>query len=58
MVLVLAKGIVYLDSHLAQLELLKEFGFRVSSETKKEVGIEGCLDYYHYMLAKRDQLTF
>jgi len=46
------------DSHLAQLQLLKEFGFRISSETRREAGIAGCLDYYHYMLAKRDQLPF
>ncbi len=46
------------DSHLAQLQLLKDFGFRVSSETRREVGIEGCLSYYHYILAKRDQLPF
>lgn len=46
------------DSHLAQLHLLKEFGFRVSGETKREVGIAGCLDYYHSMLEKRSQLPF
>lgn len=40
------------------LELLKEFGFRVSPESKKEQGIEGCLDYYCSMLAKRDSLPF
>lgn len=45
-------------SHLAQLELLKEFGFRVSSETRKETGIEGCMEYYNYMMAKREQLPF
>lgn len=46
------------NSHLEQLNLLREFGFRVSSETKKAVGIEGCLDYYQHMLAKRSQLPF
>lgn len=46
------------NSHLAQLQLLKDFGFRVSSETKREIGIEGCLDYYQKMLAKRDKLPF
>jgi DNA ligase (NAD+) len=46
------------NTHSAQLELLKEFGFRVSAETQKKSGIEGCLEYYHYMLAKRDQLPF
>ncbi|HAT8178425.1 TPA: NAD-dependent DNA ligase LigA [Legionella pneumophila] len=46
------------NSHLEQLNLLKEFGFRVSPETRKEVGVEGCLNYYQYMLAKRNQLPF
>ncbi|BCA96118.1 DNA ligase [Legionella antarctica] len=45
-------------SHLLQLQLLKDFGFRVSSETRKESGIEGCLSYYHAMLVKRDKLPF
>ncbi|KTD72936.1 NAD-dependent DNA ligase LigA [Legionella tucsonensis] len=46
------------DSHWEQLQLLKKFGFRVSSDTKQEVGIKGCLSYYHDMLAKRNQLPF
>lgn len=45
-------------SHMAQLTILKEFGFRVSPETKQEIGIEGCLDYYQNMLTKRHQLPF
>lgn len=45
-------------SHWEQLELLKHFGFRVSSETKREMGVEGCLDYYRKMLAKREHLPF
>ncbi|QMT60693.1 NAD-dependent DNA ligase LigA [Legionella sp. PC997] len=46
------------NTHWEQLQLLKEFGFRVSLDTKKEIGIKGCLDYYHNILAKRDQLPF
>lgn len=46
------------ESHEAQLQVLKDFGFRVSSETRRAVGIEGCLDYYHNMLNKRNQLPF
>ncbi|KTD11077.1 DNA ligase [Legionella gratiana] len=46
------------NSHWDQLQLLKEFGFRVSSDSKKEVGIKGCLDYYHHMLTKREQLPY
>jgi DNA ligase (NAD+) len=45
-------------SHWEQLQLLKEFGFRVSSETLKEVGIKGCLHYYNDLLARRDKLPF
>lgn len=46
------------ESHWQQLELLREFGFRVSELAKQENGIEGCLDYYENMLAKRDKLPF
>jgi DNA ligase (NAD+) len=46
------------NSHYAQLQLLKDFGFRVSPEAKKEEGIQGCLNYYTQLLAKRDQLPF
>ncbi|MDR3501492.1 MAG: NAD-dependent DNA ligase LigA [Legionella sp.] len=46
------------DTHWQQLELLKEFGFRVSSETKRVNGMAGCLDYYHSILEKREQLPF
>lgn len=46
------------DSHWEQLQLLKDFGFRVSNESKQEMGIEGCLDYYHRMLEKRQSLPF
>ena len=52
------EGFVLPKSHLEQLQLLKDFGFRVSAETKKEIGIEGCLEYYQAMLVKRDQLPF
>lgn len=46
------------NSHKAQLELLKDFGFRVSTETKQAIGLQGCLDYYTAMQAKRNQLPF
>ncbi|PWY55914.1 DNA ligase [Legionella qingyii] len=46
------------NTHWEQLQLLKEFGFRVSLDTQKEVGIKGCLEYYHDILAKRAQLPF
>jgi DNA ligase (NAD+) len=46
------------DTHWSQLELLKEFGFRVSSAIKKETGIKGCLSYYHDMLNQREKLPY
>lgn len=46
------------DSHWEQLELLKQFGFRVSSETQLKKGIKGCLDYYQDMAKRRASLPF
>ncbi|KTD68789.1 MULTISPECIES: NAD-dependent DNA ligase LigA [Legionella] len=52
------EGYALPDTHWEQLQLLKKFGFRVSSDIKREEGMQGCLDYYYDMLAKRDQLPF
>jgi DNA ligase (NAD+) len=46
------------NSHWDQLQVLKEYGFRVSAEIQVKEGIKGCLEYYEYMLAKRQQLSF
>lgn len=46
------------DSHFAQLQLLKTWGFRVSSEVHIAEGINECTAYYENMLAKRNQLPF
>ncbi len=46
------------DSHWQQLERLREYGFRVSSETQLKKGIKGCLDYYQEMAQKRAALPF
>lgn len=46
------------ESHWNLLNLLKEFGFRVSSEVRQVDGVEGCLEYYNQMLVKRPQLPF
>jgi len=46
------------DSHWQQLELLKEYGFRVSSEIQLKKGVRGCMEYYQDMLKKREQLPF
>lgn len=52
------EGYTLPNSHWDLLQLLKEFGFRVSSKIRREVGIEGCLEYYASMLAQREQLPF
>ncbi|KTD83001.1 NAD-dependent DNA ligase LigA [Legionella waltersii] len=52
------EGFTLPSSHLAQLDLLRTYGFRVSEDTKREVGINGCLSYYEHMLAKRNELPF
>lgn len=46
------------DSHWQLLALLKEFGFRVSSEIQLQKGARGCLEYYRYMMEKRERLPF
>lgn len=46
------------DSHIEQLNTLKAFGFRVPTESKQALGIQGCLDYYNQIQAKRDSLPF
>jgi DNA ligase (NAD+) len=46
------------ESHLLQLKLLQQWGFRVSSETKQVVGLKGCLDYYQAILKRRADLPY
>ncbi|KTC81354.1 NAD-dependent DNA ligase LigA [Legionella brunensis] len=46
------------DSQFGQLELLKSWGFRVSSETKKAIGLQGCLSFYQAMLKQRMDLPY
>lgn len=46
------------DSHMAQLGLLRSFGFRVSAESKSTHGLEGCLSYYNDMLKRRMTLPY
>lgn len=46
------------SSHWQQLELLKEYGLRVSAEIQVKKGLAGCLEYYHAMLEKRLNLPF
>ncbi len=46
------------DSHIEQLQILKQVGFPIPHETKSAVGLEGCLDYYRKLLDSRDSLAF
>ncbi len=52
------EGFILPNSHYEQLELLKNFGFRVSPEVKKEKGSAGCLSYYENMLRIRASLPY
>lgn len=46
------------DSHFEQLQVLQGLGFRVSGESRLARGLDGCLDYYRDMLARRDRLPY
>ncbi|MFA5960120.1 MAG: NAD-dependent DNA ligase LigA [Tatlockia sp.] len=46
------------DSHFEQLQVLKQLGFRVSSEAKKACGLEACLGYYADLFSRRASLPY
>ena len=46
------------DSHYQRLNLLKEWGLPLSEEVKLVSGAEGCLDYYHTIVEKRNALPY
>ncbi len=46
------------DSHFAQLAWLSSLGFRISPENKRVQGMQGCLDYYHAIQTRRDELPY
>ncbi len=46
------------DHHSENLAALADWGFRVSAELQTVTGAEGCLEYYEYLLKKRDQLAY
>ena len=52
------EGIEPPDSHMQQLDWLRDLGFRVTDEAKGVRGIEGCLRYYESLLARRLSLPF
>ena len=46
------------DSHLSQLFWLKKLGFVISAENKQAYGFQGCLDYYHAIKQRRENLAY
>ena len=52
------EGLDLPDSHFQQLQLLRDFGFRVSRESQLVQGLAGCLAYYDSMQLRRDGLPF
>lgn len=46
------------QSHMQQLELLRNMGFRVSNETQAAIGLNGCIAYYESILNRRQSLPF
>lgn len=46
------------DLFSAQLEQLKAFGFSISKECQRVVGVAGLIEYYEKMLNQRNQLDF
>ncbi len=44
--------------HSENLKALANWGFRVSAELQTVPGVQGCLEYYDYLLNKRDQLSY
>lgn len=51
-------GIELPDSHMQQLELLRQMGFRVSRESKLVEGVAGCQAYYDDIQLRRAILPF
>jgi DNA ligase (NAD+) len=54
----LCEGYRLPDSHLQQLDLLRDMGFRVSDLTKSAKGLAGCVAYYESMQVMRETLPF
>lgn len=53
-----SRGMKLPNTHLEQLELLRQWGFRVSREVKLAHGISECVDYYNSIQQKRDELPY
>lgn len=46
------------ESHSAMLDMLRDVGLRVSPETCRVSGVEGCLDYYRRIAQRRASLPY
>lgn len=53
-----AEGFALPHSHMAQLNLLRDWGFRISPENKLVSGLQACLSYYQDIQARRDALPY
>lgn len=52
------EGFTLPQTHEKQLNLLKEWGFRVASDIQLAVGMQACVDYYQRMLERRMTLPY
>lgn len=46
------------EQHSAILDCLHAWGLRINSESRVVQGLAGCMEYYRYLLAKRQQLPY
>ncbi len=46
------------DTHGEMLRQLKDYGFPVCDESRVVTGISGCLEYYHGLFQRRDDLPY
>ncbi len=53
-----SEGLVVPDSHLECLQLLRQFGLRVSPETRRVSGVAAALAYYAALSARRASLGY
>lgn len=46
------------ETHYAILQQLRQWGIRLNPEVKQVKGVQACLDYYRYMMQRRDKLDY
>jgi len=54
----LLKNATLPNSHFQRLKLLKQWGLPLTDEVLIKVGLEGCLDYYQFILNQRSTLPY